>query len=182
VNLTLADDSTARRTDALRAGIEVVVFGAKGSLPRTHDVGDIIRLHRVKARVLPTALRAHGVSMRLRVPRAGRETLALRLLPQVDWYNGRPQFVAQLKKQAAFVLFSRTAARARAATVCAMRIFVFALTRRCSLLAAAAGRRRRAIPALLGQLLLPRARRAAAGRAARAGGVHGCAAGARARR
>ena len=48
-NLTIVDNTTAR-SGALRGGVEVMVFGDKDSLPHLREVGDIIRLHRVKAR------------------------------------------------------------------------------------------------------------------------------------
>jgi hypothetical protein len=50
VNLTIVDNTTAR-SGALRSGVEVMVFGGdKASLPHLRQVGDIVRLHRVKAR------------------------------------------------------------------------------------------------------------------------------------
>jgi hypothetical protein len=113
VNVSLVDSSSLQ-PDSPALTLEVVLFGGKDQLPQPREVGDIIRLHRVKARgSLGRAARRRCVaSVALRTLLAFDGALpCCALRPQVDRYKERPSFVAKLLRPTSFALFSRSGVR-----------------------------------------------------------------------
>lgn len=111
MNVSLVDSSSLQ-PDSPALTLEVVLFGGKDQLPQPREVGDIIRLHRVKARGSPGrgARRRCGASAAREPPFDGA-LLRCAAHAQVDRYKERPSFVAKLLRPTSFALFSRSGVR-----------------------------------------------------------------------
>ena len=109
-------DNTTARAGALRGGDEVMVFGDKAALPQLREVGDIVRLHRVKVRTKACVrggghARSSCVSALKCERRLHTCACIAACATQVDRYQNRPSFVVKLNRPSSLALFSRSEAR-----------------------------------------------------------------------